>query len=173
MNNGNNNNNKTMKYADRVRILNLRRNLNQLDNIAKEKDLTIQKARLVFSLVVQLSHQSPVFVVSSQTKIKFQDVTPDITIVYHSLYFCLVKAVFIPTTDILQTRIKYISALQDANIDSVFLRFCNTLKAVALLTYMQLHPLTPRLSWKKESIYIWIYTFSCRICNQNIALLCL
>ncbi|XP_067423281.1 cilia- and flagella-associated protein 74 isoform X1 [Emydura macquarii macquarii] len=45
MNNGNNNNNKTMKYADRVRILNLRRNLNQLDNIAKEKDLTIQKAR--------------------------------------------------------------------------------------------------------------------------------
>ncbi|XP_050787580.1 cilia- and flagella-associated protein 74 isoform X2 [Gopherus flavomarginatus] len=45
MNNGNNNNNKTMKYADRVQILNLRRNLNQLDNIAKEKDLTIEKAR--------------------------------------------------------------------------------------------------------------------------------
>ncbi|KAG6936331.1 cilia and flagella associated protein 74 [Chelydra serpentina] len=44
MNNGNNNN-KTMKYADRVQILNLRRNLNQLDNIAKEKDLTIAKAR--------------------------------------------------------------------------------------------------------------------------------
>ncbi|XP_023960142.2 cilia- and flagella-associated protein 74 isoform X5 [Chrysemys picta bellii] len=45
MNNGNNNNNKTMKYADRVQMLNLRRNLNQLDNIAKEKDLTIEKAR--------------------------------------------------------------------------------------------------------------------------------
>ncbi|CAM4654020.1 unnamed protein product [Lepidochelys olivacea] len=45
MNNGNNNNNKTIKYADRVRILNLRRNLNQLDNIAKEKALTIAKAR--------------------------------------------------------------------------------------------------------------------------------
>ncbi|XP_043355849.1 cilia- and flagella-associated protein 74 isoform X5 [Dermochelys coriacea] len=45
MNNGNNNNNKTMKYADRVWILNLRRNLNQLDNIAKEKALTIAKAR--------------------------------------------------------------------------------------------------------------------------------
>ncbi|KAH1175568.1 hypothetical protein KIL84_022093 [Mauremys mutica] len=45
MNNGNNNNKKTMKYAERVQILNLRRNLNQLDNIAKEKDLTIEKAR--------------------------------------------------------------------------------------------------------------------------------
>ncbi|EMP25962.1 hypothetical protein UY3_16959 [Chelonia mydas] len=45
VNSGNNNNNKTMKYADRVRILNLRRNLNQLDNIAKEKALTIAKAR--------------------------------------------------------------------------------------------------------------------------------
>uniref|UniRef100_A0A8D0BQR7 Cilia and flagella associated protein 74 n=1 Tax=Salvator merianae TaxID=96440 RepID=A0A8D0BQR7_SALMN len=34
-----------MNYADRVRILNLRRNLNQLDNLAKEKELIIQKNR--------------------------------------------------------------------------------------------------------------------------------
>ncbi|XP_042335788.1 cilia- and flagella-associated protein 74 isoform X2 [Sceloporus undulatus] len=36
---------KNMSYADRVRILNVRRNLNQLDNIAKEKEMAIQKTR--------------------------------------------------------------------------------------------------------------------------------
>ncbi|XP_006016305.1 cilia- and flagella-associated protein 74 isoform X2 [Alligator sinensis] len=41
----NNNNNKTMKYADRVSILTLRRNINQLDNLSKEKDIMIQKTR--------------------------------------------------------------------------------------------------------------------------------
>nr|XP_028596751.1 LOW QUALITY PROTEIN: cilia- and flagella-associated protein 74 [Podarcis muralis] len=36
---------KTMNYADRVRVLNLRRNLNQLDNLAKEKEMIIRKTR--------------------------------------------------------------------------------------------------------------------------------
>nr|XP_060615102.1 cilia- and flagella-associated protein 74 [Anolis sagrei ordinatus] len=34
-----------MSYPDRVRILNLRRNLNQLDNLAKGKEMAIQKTR--------------------------------------------------------------------------------------------------------------------------------
>ncbi|XP_013927614.1 PREDICTED: cilia- and flagella-associated protein 74-like, partial [Thamnophis sirtalis] len=36
---------RTMTYADRVRVLNLRRNLNQLDSLTKEKELLIQKTR--------------------------------------------------------------------------------------------------------------------------------
>nr|XP_008122497.1 PREDICTED: cilia- and flagella-associated protein 74 [Anolis carolinensis] len=36
---------KNMSYADRVRILNLRRNLNQLDHLANEKEMAIEKTR--------------------------------------------------------------------------------------------------------------------------------
>uniref|UniRef100_A0A8C5SAW1 Cilia- and flagella-associated protein 74 n=1 Tax=Laticauda laticaudata TaxID=8630 RepID=A0A8C5SAW1_LATLA len=36
---------RTMTYTDRVRVLNLRRNLNQLDSLTKEKELLIQKTR--------------------------------------------------------------------------------------------------------------------------------
>ncbi|XP_061457271.1 cilia- and flagella-associated protein 74 isoform X2 [Rhineura floridana] len=36
---------RTMNYVDRVRVLNLRRNLNQLDNLAKEKEAVIRKTR--------------------------------------------------------------------------------------------------------------------------------
>ncbi|XP_063001518.1 cilia- and flagella-associated protein 74 [Elgaria multicarinata webbii] len=36
---------RTMNYADRVRILNLRRNLNQLDHLANEKEMVVQKTR--------------------------------------------------------------------------------------------------------------------------------
>ncbi|XP_058017447.1 cilia- and flagella-associated protein 74 [Ahaetulla prasina] len=36
---------RTMNYTDRVRVLNLRRNLNQLDSLTKEKELLIQKTR--------------------------------------------------------------------------------------------------------------------------------
>ncbi|XP_070812255.1 cilia- and flagella-associated protein 74 [Pituophis catenifer annectens] len=36
---------RTMNYSDRVRVLNLRRNLNQLDSLTKEKELLIQKTR--------------------------------------------------------------------------------------------------------------------------------
>ncbi|XP_054857551.1 cilia- and flagella-associated protein 74-like [Eublepharis macularius] len=34
-----------MSYPDRVRILNLRRNLNQLDSLAKEKNIIFRKTR--------------------------------------------------------------------------------------------------------------------------------
>ncbi|XP_070615226.1 cilia- and flagella-associated protein 74 isoform X2 [Erythrolamprus reginae] len=36
---------RTMTYADRVRVLNLRRNLNQLDSLTKDKELLIHKTR--------------------------------------------------------------------------------------------------------------------------------
>ncbi|KAK9392081.1 cilia- and flagella-associated protein 74 [Crotalus adamanteus] len=36
---------RTMNYTDRVRVLNLRRNLNQLDSLTKQKELLIQKTR--------------------------------------------------------------------------------------------------------------------------------
>lgn len=38
---------RTMNYTDRVRVLNLRRNLNQLDSLTKQKELLIQKTRWV------------------------------------------------------------------------------------------------------------------------------
>uniref|UniRef100_A0ABM5EKQ9 Cilia- and flagella-associated protein 74 isoform X1 n=3 Tax=Pogona vitticeps TaxID=103695 RepID=A0ABM5EKQ9_9SAUR len=36
---------RTMNHADRVRVLNLRRNLNELDNLAKGKEMMVQKTR--------------------------------------------------------------------------------------------------------------------------------